>query len=152
MMFFSRQSREKRGGAAVEFAIVLPIFILLMSAILDYGYYFYIQNYLTNAVRNGVRMGVTKRGANLADQQAQMHDIACKHAREALVMDFGITCKSGGSGLDLCPCTAQHSTATYSSEQWYMYQLTVTRPFTPPMGMVPAPRYNGYSYTMRYEY
>ena len=152
MRFFSRSRRDKRGGAAVEFALVLPLFVFLMSAILDYGYYFYIQNYLTNAVRNGVRMGVTKRGANLADQQAQMHNLACQHAKDALVLSFGLECKGSGSGLDLCPCTARHSTATYSSESWYMYQLTITRAFQPPMGMVPVPKYNAYSYTMRYEY
>ena len=152
MRFGSNRRRDQRGGAAVEFALILPLFIILLSAILDYGYYFYIQNYLTNSVRNGVRMGVTKRGANLADQQAQMHNLACEHAKDAMLLSFGLECTDSTTGLDLCPCTASHSTGIFGSEQWYMYQLTITRAFDAPMGMVPAPRYNAYSYTMRYEY
>jgi Flp pilus assembly protein TadG len=152
MIGLATVSGKKRGGAAVEFALILPLFIMMLSAIMDYGYYFYVQNYMTNSVRNGVRMGVTKKGATLADQKAQIHDLACKHAKEALVEDFNLSCKSTGGMTDICTCTAKHKKHTYNSENWWTYQLTLTRPFTPAMGMIPAPKYNSAQYTMRYEY
>ena len=48
------------GGAAVEFAIVLPLFCMLLFGIVDYGWYFYQRTALHSAVRDGVRHGVTQ--------------------------------------------------------------------------------------------
>jgi len=48
-----------RGGAAVEFALVLPIFLALLFAMIDYGWYFYQRFTLAMAIRDGVRYGVT---------------------------------------------------------------------------------------------
>lgn len=51
--------RSRRGAAAVEFAFSL-IFVLvpLLAVTLDWGWYFYRELTVTNAVRDGVRVGV----------------------------------------------------------------------------------------------
>ena len=49
--FFVRQG----GGAAVEFALVLPILLTLLFGILEYGWYFTQQIVLINAVQQGAR-------------------------------------------------------------------------------------------------
>ncbi|MBM6405978.1 pilus assembly protein [Phycicoccus sp. CSK15P-2] len=49
--------RDDRGAAAVEFALVLPVLVLLMGGIVDYGRYFFTQVQLTNAAREGARAG-----------------------------------------------------------------------------------------------
>jgi Flp pilus assembly protein TadG len=46
-----------RGGAAVEFALVLPLFMALVMGALDYGYFFYVDQITTNAAREGARSG-----------------------------------------------------------------------------------------------
>ncbi len=48
-----------RGGAAVEFALVLPIFLAMLFGMIDYGWYFYQRFTLAMAIRDGVRYGVT---------------------------------------------------------------------------------------------
>jgi Flp pilus assembly protein TadG len=49
-----RRHRES-GAAAVEMAIILPVLILLVGGIVDFGRAFYTQVVLTNAAREGTR-------------------------------------------------------------------------------------------------
>jgi TadE-like protein len=47
------------GGAAVEFALILPLFLAVLFGIIDYGWYFYQRYALDAAIREGIRYGVT---------------------------------------------------------------------------------------------
>jgi Flp pilus assembly protein TadG len=47
--------RESRGAAAVEFAILVPIFIVIVFGIVDFGLMFYSKTVITNAAREGAR-------------------------------------------------------------------------------------------------
>src|SRR5579862_4730838 len=49
----------QNGGAVVEFAIVLPIFLALLFGSVDYGWYFYQKFTLASAVQGGVRAAVS---------------------------------------------------------------------------------------------
>ena len=46
---------SNRGAAAVEFALVLPLLLLLLGGIIDFGFAFNTQISLTHAAREGVR-------------------------------------------------------------------------------------------------
>jgi hypothetical protein len=50
--------RGERGASAVEFALVLPMMLLLFFAILEYGWYMVNQAVLTGAVSAGARAGI----------------------------------------------------------------------------------------------
>lgn len=56
-----RARRAERGTSVVEMAIVLPLLLLLVFAIGDFGIAFTRWNSLTNAVREGARVGVVFR-------------------------------------------------------------------------------------------
>lgn len=47
--------RSQRGSASVEFALVLPMLIVLMFGGLEAGYFMWMQHRLTDAVRDGAR-------------------------------------------------------------------------------------------------
>jgi Flp pilus assembly protein TadG len=47
--------RQRRGGAAVEAAIVLPIIFIFLFGIFEYGRYVMMRQILTNAAREGAR-------------------------------------------------------------------------------------------------
>lgn len=47
-------SRE-RGAVAVEFALVLPILLMLVLGIVEFGRAYHVQTTLSNAARDGVR-------------------------------------------------------------------------------------------------
>jgi len=56
MMRNGRDERDDHGAAAVEMALVLPILILLVGGIIDFGFAFNTQISLTHAAREGVRV------------------------------------------------------------------------------------------------
>ncbi len=53
-----RRGRGQEGAAAVEFAILLPILLLLLAGFFDFGWLFYWQHTVTNASRAGARYAV----------------------------------------------------------------------------------------------
>jgi len=50
--------RKDHGGAMVEFAIVLPLLLILVFGIIEFGILFYNKSVLANASREGARMGI----------------------------------------------------------------------------------------------
>lgn len=50
--------RKRRGAAAVEFALVAPVFFLLVFGMIEFGRAIMVQQVLTNAAREGARVGV----------------------------------------------------------------------------------------------
>lgn len=50
------RSRRERGAAAVEMAIVLPLLLLVIGGIVDFGRLFYAQIIVTSGAREGVRL------------------------------------------------------------------------------------------------
>jgi len=49
--------RRERGQELVEFALILPLLLLLMVGIFEFGYVVFAYNTLSNAVREGARLG-----------------------------------------------------------------------------------------------
>jgi Flp pilus assembly protein TadG len=60
--------RKRRGAAAVEFAIVAPVFFLLVFGMIEFGRMVMVQQILTNASREGARKAVLD-GSTTADVQ-----------------------------------------------------------------------------------
>ena len=58
-----RPGRGEKGAAAVEFAIVLPLLMLLLAGFIDFGWLFYWQHAVSNASRAGARYGVQAKFA-----------------------------------------------------------------------------------------
>jgi Flp pilus assembly protein TadG len=50
-----------RGQAMVEFALIIPIFLLLLVALFDLGRAVFAYNTLTNAAREGARMAIVNQ-------------------------------------------------------------------------------------------
>ena len=60
-------ARAERGAAAVELAIVLPVLLLVIGGIVDFGRFFYTQIQVTNAAREGARVAVVTPGPDPGD-------------------------------------------------------------------------------------
>ena len=83
----ARKRRLKAGTSIVEATIVLPLMLLLVFATAEFGISFTRWNSLTNAVREGARMGVVFRAPCVAGTVTTLI--------ETTVSDF-----AGSSGLD----------------------------------------------------
>src|SRR5271157_792108 len=88
-MRLPRNVTDKRGFTIVEFALVLPVFALLLCAIMDFGHYFFVQHTLQYATREGTRLALV--GATLNDpsgnpmtRQASIIETIKEHASIAV--------------------------------------------------------------------
>lgn len=63
--------RNRRGAAAVEFAVVAPVFFLLVFGMIEYGRMCMVQQVITNASREGARLAVLD-GATYAEIDASV--------------------------------------------------------------------------------
>lgn len=52
--------KREEGAAAVEFALVLPILILILFGIIEFGFALYNKEVITNASREGARAGIVQ--------------------------------------------------------------------------------------------
>jgi Flp pilus assembly protein TadG len=57
-------SRDRRGNAIIEAALVLPILLLLAFGTVEFGHYFYVRNNLQGAAREGARAAILASAAN----------------------------------------------------------------------------------------
>lgn len=81
--------RRREGQSIVEFAIVLPIFMLILCAILDFGVVLYSQMTVINAAREGARAATLV--ANPSDIEATARDRA-EAAAGGLDVNTTVTC------------------------------------------------------------
>jgi Flp pilus assembly protein TadG len=75
--------RSRRGSAALEAALVFLPFFAILLALIDFSVAIFIRNTLMNAVREGVRYGVTGRTLN-----GQGHDASIKSVVKRYSMGF----------------------------------------------------------------
>lgn len=52
--------RHQRGATLVEYALVVPVFLLIVLGIMEFGHILFIQNTLANAAREGARYLVVR--------------------------------------------------------------------------------------------
>ena len=63
--------RERRGQSLVEFALVLPLFLLLFMVVMDLGTAVFTYNSLTNAAREGARLAIVNQDSASVIQRAE---------------------------------------------------------------------------------
>ncbi len=66
----SRKSRDDRGASAVEFALVMPLLLLIVGAIFNFGLAFSQKLALDNAVRETARSAAVNTGNTPAQLEA----------------------------------------------------------------------------------
>lgn len=65
------RARQGRGQSLAEFALVLPLFLLLFMAIVDFGTAVFTYNSLTNAAREGARLAIVNQDTASVVQRAE---------------------------------------------------------------------------------
>lgn len=70
----SRRGERRRGATAVEVALTLPIFVLFLAAMMEFGHVFLVSHMLKAAAKNAARYGSTD-GATTGQVQARVQQI-----------------------------------------------------------------------------
>jgi Flp pilus assembly protein TadG len=60
--------RDQQGSNVVEFAIFLPIFLILVFGIIDFGHAWYMKQVMVNASREGARYGTRFKTDSLGNR------------------------------------------------------------------------------------
>lgn len=68
--FLTRLRSCRAGAMAVEFAIVAPIFLLMVLGVVEFGRLFYIKSNLQHAVEQTSRYAMVNSGASMASLEA----------------------------------------------------------------------------------
>jgi Flp pilus assembly protein TadG len=89
--------REEQGQAMTEFAVVLPVFALLLFAILQFGIAFNNYLTLTDAVRRGARVAAVSRqsGSGTSDTIAAVKQSASDLDKSKLGISVSTTWEPG---------------------------------------------------------
>ena len=104
------RSNDERGATAVEFAMILPLLILLVIGIAEFGRAFQVQGTLSAAAREGVRLMALQNDP--ASARAAVRSAATS-------LDPGVTDAQIAISPATCPTLAAGSTQV---------RLTVTYP------------------------
>lgn len=64
------RSQPRRGAAMVEMALVLPVFLMVVMGIIEFGRAMWVSNMLTNAAREGARMAILDGSSNAEVRQS----------------------------------------------------------------------------------
>lgn len=87
-MLFRRRASGERGAAAVEFALILPIFLMLLFGIIDFGYMINRGGIINNAARDAARE------ASLNGTEAQVRAVALAGVTQVGGVNVTVTCRT----------------------------------------------------------
>lgn len=105
--FQAQGSGEKRrGAAAVEFAVVAPLFFLLLAGIVEFGQAFRIQHSLSTAARRGARAAIIE-GSTYVEVIGKVKDHCVRTlGKSAAAVEVGISV-NGQANADLAHAPEQ---------------------------------------------
>lgn len=118
------RSGQDRGAVAVEMALLLPVLILLLLGMMEFGRAFNAQITLTNAAREGVRVMAITNNADRAREAA---------TAAAATLDPGLVASNFTPAPTSCP-TGTAGTTTSRTTFIIQYELStltgIAGPFT----------------------
>jgi Flp pilus assembly protein TadG len=116
MFMVTRKLRRwrDRGAAAVEFALVMPLLVMILLGIMEFGYAFFIQAQVAGAARVGVRSyAINWKTTTAQDTAAQNTAIAIAKSEVPVPGDasaaFTSPCVTAGSQTTLVLTYKYHS-------------------------------------------
>lgn len=75
-IWFDRFWQSSRGTALIESAIVLPVFLMLIGGVYEFGYFFYQQQLMTTGILDAARYLALSANPNNATKQQEAIELA----------------------------------------------------------------------------
>lgn len=97
------QLKREEGAALVEFALVLPLLLMILFGVIEFGLVLYNQEVITNASREGARFGIVIGSPRPATGAIQgvVNDYLTNAGLNAGNATVGVAGAQGASGNDL---------------------------------------------------
>lgn len=124
--------KRRRGTSAVEVALTLPIFIVFLAAMMEFGHAMFVSHMLKAAAKAGARYGSTD-GVTTAQVQAKVQQILASSMKASAVSVL-IRDASVFDTANVTPSTINYSTLPNvelaNIEQGHLYIVQVSVPYT----------------------
>ncbi len=121
--------RRMTGVAAVEFALVVPLLLVILFGIIDFGFMLYDKAMLTNAAREGARAGIVLQQTRLTDEQVR--NVALGYCQERMIR------LGGGDGQDcIAEVTRPANIQSRESELRVSVRYTYDGPIVSLIGLI----------------
>lgn len=119
----------ERGAAAVEFALLAPVLVMLLFGIMEFGRAYNVQTSLTNAARESVRdMAISDNAISVKEKKAR----ALAAANRAIT--FGATLTAADIDFNPSTCSVVPGTPAPQMQVTIRYSLStltgIAGPFT----------------------
>lgn len=115
---------NQRGASAVEFALILPILVLLFFGIVDFGLLIYDKQVITNATREGARAGIVAKVPRLS--KTDITDVVDSYAKDRLVSLRPTTSFQPDVPSGPCAAFGQDLIVTATYDHTFLLVTTVT--------------------------
>lgn len=116
---------ERRGATAVEFAIVAPLFFMLVVGCIEFGRALMVQQVLTNASRVGARQAITLSGT-----QSEVVTTTTDYATSASVPGISVNVSPSPESADAGDMITVDVSVPFSNislmPPWFMSGTTLT--------------------------
>ncbi len=106
-----QRRRRQRGQTLVEFALILPVLLLILIGIFEFGRIIFLYANLFNAAREGARYGLT---------HPQDYNGILQHAQERITLtelssgDLTVSMDTGPTSSDICVMDVSNDCASYA--------------------------------------
>ena len=123
---WKRRLKGEHGTVAVEFAILAPVFLLLVFGIMDFGHAYYMKQMVSNASREGARYGArytTNTGGTHLIPSAFSPGITTwvtSKYSSVLPADANLTVTPGGAGYTSGTAGADLSVSVTATKHWWV--------------------------------
>jgi Flp pilus assembly protein TadG len=109
------KSRSQSGAQILEFALLLPIFLLIIFLVIDFGFLVYNKAIITNASREAAREGTVLSATPWS--ASAVAAVACNYARNSLISTRSGTHTATCSGtadpvIVVCPSPSPQCTSS----------------------------------------
>lgn len=117
----AKDTGRRRGAALVEFAIVAPVFFLIILGIVEFGRMLMVQQILTNASREGARRAIVE-GVTQSEVETQVNN----YLSNASISGATVTVNPGdlsnlGFGDNVTvSVTVPYDTISWTGSPWFL--------------------------------
>jgi Flp pilus assembly protein TadG len=139
---YGRRTTRRRGQALVEFCLVVPIFLLLLSGVIDFGFLLFQRMSVINAAREGARAAAMVYDASTAVTVAQQTAVsaAAQGAISISTSSVSVVCTDKSGTNESCNVAKQGDsvrvTVSYTYHTFFPLLLGATIPLSASVQMV----------------
>lgn len=133
-----RRHRDRRGAAAIEFGLWMPVLTALLTGIIDVSWYLSRYHNVVRAARDGARFAVSIVEDNNTLKGSEIESEAVEHS-VFLLNGVGMPCADG------CLVAGDYDPSPGGNA---FIEVSVTYPYQPLIGLVPLPTTMTSTFTM----